>query len=142
MEKRINECPERTGPVVEARIERFLKELTLEEKVDLIHAAAKFRNKGVERLGIPALHLSDGPHGVREEISDDSWEPAGWDDDTVTYLPVGTAQAATFDPGLVQKAGEVLGAESRARGHQPLHEPGGGGRGPTLRRTRDSGPRG
>jgi len=120
----MNEVSERTGPAVEARIQELLEALTLDEKIGMIHAATKFTTGGVERLGIPPLQLSDGPHGVREEISADSWEPAGRKDDTCTYLPVGTAQAATFDPGLVKKAGEVLGAESRDRGKDIILGPG------------------
>ena len=96
----------RTGPEVEDRINALIGRMTTGEKIGMIHSATKFTNSGVERLGIPKLHLSDGPHGVREEISADSWEPAGRDDDTGTYLPVGTAQAATFQPALVRLAGD------------------------------------
>jgi beta-glucosidase len=114
----------RTGPEVEDRINDLIGKMTRGEKIGMIHSATKFTNNEVERLGIPALHLSDGPHGVREEISADSWEPAGWDNDTGTYLPVGTAQAATFHPELVRLAGEVLGAEARARGKDIILGPG------------------
>jgi beta-glucosidase len=42
--------------------------LTIEEKVAMCHAQSKFSSPGVERLGIPELWMSDGPHGVRGEI--------------------------------------------------------------------------
>lgn len=115
---------ERSGPEIEERISALIAELTPEEKVGMIHAGSKFSNNGVPRLGIPAVKMSDGPHGVREEISADDWEPAGWDTDTCTYLPTGTAQAATFNPDLLRLAGTVLGAESRDREKDIILGPG------------------
>ena len=105
-------------------LESLLEQLSLEEKVSLCHAATKFGNAGVERLGIPVLEMSDGPHGVRQEISKDSWEPAGWDDDHSTYLPTGTAQAATWNREVMRDAGRVLGAEARERGKDVILGPG------------------
>ena len=85
----------------EAFVENVLRALTLEEKVSLCHSGSKFGVNPVERLGIPVLEMSDGPHGVRHEISKTSWEPAGCDDDHSTYLPTGTAQAATWNRELM-----------------------------------------
>jgi beta-glucosidase len=107
-----------------ARIEKILKKMTLEEKVALCHADSKFSVAGIPRLGIPALHLSDGPHGVREEISHDSWQPAGRDDDYSTYLPTGTALAATWNVEMARRFGDVLGAEARERGKDVILGPG------------------
>ena len=53
---------------LETRVEDALSRLTLDEKIDLIHAQSKFSSKGVARLGIPENWLSDGPFGVREDI--------------------------------------------------------------------------
>ena len=47
----------------ETYIEEILKELTLEEKIGMIHGAGLFRTEGVERLSIPPLYMSDGPMG-------------------------------------------------------------------------------
>jgi beta-glucosidase len=74
-----------------------------------------FTNGGCERLGIPALKLSDGPHGVREEISLTSFKPAGWTTDSSSYFPTGTAVAATWNKKLAFQQGEALGSEARAR---------------------------
>lgn len=115
---------ERREALVHTFVEDLLRQLTSEEKVSLCHAATKFGNSGIERLGIPAMELSDGPHGVREEISKDSWEPAGWDDDYSTYLPTGTAQAATWNVDLIKRCGHVLGAEARDRGKDVILGPG------------------
>ena len=51
----------------ETYIEEILKELTLEEKIGMIHGAGLFRTEGVERLSIPPLYMSDGPMGVRAD---------------------------------------------------------------------------
>ncbi|MFR6468510.1 MAG: hypothetical protein ACLUQB_03955 [Lachnospiraceae bacterium] len=72
---------------MESKIERLLKELTLDEKIGMIHGKGLFETKGVERLGIPPLKLSDGPMGVRNEFPGDSWVPVGNSDDYVSYLP-------------------------------------------------------
>ncbi len=109
---------------VEAEVERLLGELTLEEKVSLCHANGKFTIAGVSRLGIKEMWMSDGPHGVREEISRDSWKSAGWSNDHATYLPTLTAVAASFDPEMARLHGSVLGAEARERGKDVILGPG------------------
>lgn len=115
---------ERSGAAVEAQIDEWIGAMTLEEKAGMCHAATNFRSGGVERLGIPRLCMSDGPHGVRQELSDTSWEPINCDDDAITYLPVGTALAATWNPDRARDFGDVLGAETRARGKDVILGPG------------------
>ena len=92
-----------------------LKEMTIEEKVSLCHANSKFTVAGIERLGIPELSLSDGPHGIRSEIAKHDWTCLNREEDRCTYLPTETALAATFNPSLARKFGEVLGSEARYR---------------------------
>lgn len=113
-----------TKQVFEEEIDGLLSEMTLEEKVSLLHGNSKFANAGVERLGIPEWNLSDGPHGVREEIQRHSWDPAGWTNDSSTYFPTGTALAATWNPALAMGTGEALGEEARFRGKDVLLGPG------------------
>ena len=50
-----------------AKIRSLIQQMTLEEKVHMIHASSSFTSGGVPRLGIPELVTSDGPHGVRPE---------------------------------------------------------------------------
>jgi beta-glucosidase len=109
---------------VEQFVENLISQLTTDEKLSLCHAASKFANASVERLGIPEMTMSDGPHGVRQEISKDSWDPAGLDDDHSTYLPTGIAQAATWSRSLLADCGSVLGAEARDRGKDIILGPG------------------
>ncbi|NLK22249.1 MAG: glycosyl hydrolase [Epulopiscium sp.] len=108
----------------ETRIEQLLRELTLEEKIGMIHGEGIFRTKGVERLGIPPLKMSDGPMGVRNEFEDNSWKPIGNSDDYVSYLPSNTALAATWNRKLAYEIGQVLGEEARGRGKDVILAPG------------------
>ena len=105
-------------------IEKLIKELTLEEKVGMIHGAGLFRTEGVERLGIPPLYMSDGPMGVRAEFADDEWRNTGTTDDFVSYLPCNSAIASTWNPKIAELAGEVLGEETRGRGKDVILAPG------------------
>lgn len=109
---------------IEEKIEETLKKLTLEEKVALCHAQSKFSTKGVERLGIPEIWMSDGPHGVRAEISWDDWSDAGWTNDSITAFPALTCLAATFNPELSGQYGFALGEEARYRKKDVLLGPG------------------
>src|SRR5450631_3673950 len=106
------------------QVETLLSLMTLEEKIDLVHGNTKFSTLGVPRLGIPERWLTDGPHGIREEISPDSWIPAGRSDDHATALPNSLGLAATWNPGLALAGGEVLGNEARARKKDILLAPG------------------
>ncbi len=108
----------------EKKISSLISKMSLEEKVSLLHGNSKFYVAAVPRLGIPELALSDGPHGVRAEISRDSWNYAGRTDDSSTYFPTGTALAASWNPNLARLRGEVLGEEARFRGKDILLGPG------------------
>jgi beta-glucosidase len=108
----------------EKRIDDLLPRLTLEEKISLLHADTKFTVAGVARLGIPPLHLSDGPHGVREEINPNDWRAAGRTDDYGTWMPSLEGLAATWNPSLAEAYGKVLGQEAAKRGKNIILSPG------------------
>lgn len=116
-------APKRTSAGPDA-IEAVLAELTLEEKVSLCHAGSKFATNGVARAGISPLVMSDGPHGVRQELEEHGWKPLEVDWDITTYLPTGAALAATWNPALARKFGRILGEEARARGKDVILGPG------------------
>jgi beta-glucosidase len=109
---------------IERKIDSILPLLTLEEKVAMCHAQSKFSSPGVERLGIPEIWMADGPHGVRAEISWDSWAYAGWTNDSITAFPALTALASTFNPSLAKEFGISLGEEARYRKKDVLLGPG------------------
>lgn len=109
---------------IDQKIEEILSQLTLEEKVAMCHAQSKFSTKGVPRLGIPELWMSDGPHGVRTEIAWDSWSHAGWTNDSITAFPALTCLAASFNPALGKEYGIAVGEEARYRKKDILLGPG------------------
>lgn len=109
---------------LEARVEDLLARLTLAEKISLIHADSKFTTAAIPRLGIPRRWLSDGPHGVREDIGPDTWQPSGHTDDFSTAMPCGICLAATWNPELGFNDGKVIGQEARARGKDIMLGPG------------------
>ena len=109
---------------LEAKIEAIISSLTLEEKVAMCHAQSKFSSPGVERLGIPELWMSDGPHGVRGEINWDNWGYANWTNDSITAFPALTCLASTFNPKLAKDYGISIGEEARYRKKDVLLGPG------------------
>ena len=109
---------------IEKRVENALSLMTFDEKVALCHAQSKFSSKGVARLGIPELYMTDGPHGVREEMSWGVWLYAGWTNDSCTAFPALTCLAATFNPELSFKYGKAIGEEARYRKKDILLGPG------------------
>ena len=109
---------------LEARVDDLLARLTIEEKISLVHGDTLFTTPAIARLGLPRRWLSDGPHGVREDVGADSFNPAGRTDDFATCLPVGIALAATWNPAAAQAYGDVIGEEARARGKDIMLGPG------------------
>lgn len=109
---------------LEQRVENALSLMTMEEKVALCHAQSKFSSKGVARLGIPEIWMSDGPHGVREEIAWDSWDNARFTNDSCTAFPALTCLAATFNPEMSLIYGKAVGEEARYRKKEVLLGPG------------------
>ncbi len=96
-------------------IDNILAELTLTEKVTLLAGADMWRTVALERVGIPAIQVSDGPNGVR-----------GRDDnlgDTSVCFPVGVAMGATWNPELITQVGAVLAAEVQRKGAHVLLAP-------------------
>lgn len=109
---------------MEQKIESLLKQLTLEEKLTMIHGAGLFRTGEVERLDIPAFYFSDGPHGVRAEFQNSKWISLDQNDDFVSYLPSNSTLASTWNRELAYKSGYVLGEEARGRGKDMILAPG------------------
>ncbi len=109
---------------IEKRVENALSLMTTDEKVALCHAQSKFSSAGVPRLGIPEIWMTDGPHGVREEILWDSWGPAKWTNDSSLAFPALTCLASTFNPELSLRYGVAIGEEARYRKKDVLLGPG------------------
>ena len=121
-----DERPPYLDPVrpVEVRIEDLLARLTLDEKLAFVHGDSKFTTPAISRLGLPRRWMSDGPHGVREDVNANNWYPAGRTDDFATFMPVVLALAATWNPEAAHAYGEVIGEEARQRGKDIMLGPG------------------
>lgn len=109
---------------VEQMVESLLSQMTLEEKVRLSYAQSKFSSPGVQRLGVPEVMTSDGPHGVRMEINWNDWNHAGWTNDFCTAFPALTCLAATWQPEMAQLYGKMVGEEALYRHKTVLLGPG------------------
>lgn len=107
----------------EVKIDSLIAEMTLEEKIGMLHGNTMFANGGVERLGIPELKMADGPLGIREEINKDNWGAAGWTNDFATYYPAGGGLSATWNTELSYLFGYSVGQEARAREKDMLLSP-------------------
>lgn len=93
----------------------LIKKMTLEEKASLCVGGSYWKSKGIERLGIPEIVMSDGPHGLRFSKLDP--KKLGLNDSEVsTCFPTGATIANTWNKELVYKLGKALGLEARSKG--------------------------
>lgn len=94
-------------------VEELMKEMTLEEKAGMCSGHDFWHLKGVERLQIPRVMVCDGPHGLRKQ--DESADHLGINDSIeAVCFPSAAGLAASFDRGLLEHVGEVLGEECQA----------------------------
>lgn len=108
-------APHHTDSALEAQIEAILKKMNLLEKTALLSGRDNWRTTAIPRLGIPALVVTDGPHGVRAgNLS--GFEAQGRKIEPATCFPTGAAMAASWNPELIERVGMALGAETRALG--------------------------
>ncbi|HLN20565.1 MAG TPA: glycoside hydrolase family 3 C-terminal domain-containing protein [Bacteroidales bacterium] len=105
------------------QIDGLISQMTLEEKIEMLHAKHMFVSSGVERLGIADIKYADGPFGVREEMQPDSWSSLGWETDKATFFPTGSALASTWSPSLAYEYGTAIAREARLRGKDMILAP-------------------
>ena len=97
------------------KIREIISKMTLEEKAAMCSGADFWHTEAVERLGIPASMVSDGPHGLRKQ--DQEGDHLGVNDSIkAVCFPAGCGTAASFNRELLVKMGEVLGEECQAEG--------------------------
>jgi beta-glucosidase len=111
-----------------ADVEALLQALTLEEKALLTAGADPFSLRGVERLGLPPIRLTDGHAGARAARhtgaeGDLAWEVWGIVTGTATSIPCGSAVGATWDPELAEQLGAIVGKDARDCGCRGLLAP-------------------
>ena len=107
----------------DAKIDKIIAQMTLEEKVNMLHSKTNMSSAGVERLGIADMNYADGPFGIREEGQPNGFMSAGWKLDSATYFPTGSALAATWSEELAYKYGTGMGKEARLRGKDVILGP-------------------
>ncbi len=109
--------------VNDKKIDQIIAQMTLEEKVNMLHSKTNMSSAGVERLGIADMHYADGPFGIREEGVPNGFQPAGWKLDSATYFPTGSALAATWSREMAYLYGTGMGTEARLRGKDVILGP-------------------
>jgi beta-glucosidase len=100
----------------EERIEHLLEAMTLEEQVSLLAGANFWMTVPIERLGIPAIKVTDGPNGARGGGSLVGGVKAA-------SFPVGIALAASWNLPLVHQIGQALAEEAQSKGARVLLAP-------------------
>jgi beta-glucosidase len=91
----------------EQRANLLVGQMTLDEKIAMVHGVSgQYVGNGTNnsRLGIPALHLQDGPAGIADGVQG------------VTALPAPICLAAAFDRSLARDYGTLIGTEARGKG--------------------------
>lgn len=108
---------------MDKKVQDILSKMTLEEKISLCNGADFWHSKAMEQYGIPAITMSDGPHGVRcqKDASDmlgvNRSEPA-------TCFPTAVTSGATWDAALLKAEGKAIGEEGLSYGVDVVLGPG------------------
>ena len=92
----------------------LLAELTLEEKTSLLSGSGFWHTRAIDRLGIPSIMVSDGPHGLRKQPGPGDHVGSG-ESVPATCFPPAAALGSSFDADLVRRVGAAIGAEARAQ---------------------------
>jgi beta-glucosidase len=100
-----------------------LSELTLEEKASLCLGSDFWHTAPVERLGIPQIMVSDGPHGLRAQLEEADHVGIGGSA-PATCFPTASALGSSWNPELFRAVGEALGREAKKLGVSVVLGPG------------------
>lgn len=96
-----------------SKAKELVSQMTLAEKASLLSGADFWRLKSVERLGLPTIMVSDGPHGLRKQADEGDHLGIG-DSVPATCFPPACTTASSWDPALVEEMGEAIGEEAQA----------------------------
>ncbi|MEK9615845.1 MAG: glycoside hydrolase family 3 C-terminal domain-containing protein, partial [Deltaproteobacteria bacterium] len=100
----------------------LVSQLTLEEKALLCVGRDFWTTQPIERLNIPSVWMTDGPHGLRKAATSDAVGIG--DSEPATCFPTASALASSWDLGLVEQVGIAMGKEAQARNVQFILGPG------------------
>ena len=93
------------------QLNTLISQLTLEEKAALCTGASPWTTVPVERLGVPGLTMTDGPHGVRRAADLGALVTPSL---PATCFPTASCLAATWNVDLIHEMGQALAEECRA----------------------------
>ncbi|MDC0708717.1 glycoside hydrolase family 3 C-terminal domain-containing protein [Stigmatella sp. ncwal1] len=102
-----------------AKAQELVSKMTLEEKALLLSGNGAWTTHKIERLGIPSIFMTDGPHGLRKAVG-----PSTADSVPATCFPTASALASSWDTELIRQVGAALARESQAHDVQVLLGPG------------------
>lgn len=106
------------------KAEDILKQLALEEKIALGSGANNWQTKDLSKYGLPALFMSDGPHGLRKQDTEEG-DALGLNDSMpATCFPAEALSACSWDPGLLEKEGAAIAKEAIVYGVGAVLGPG------------------
>lgn len=98
---------------MERNLKKLVSQMTLEEKAGMCSGLDFWHLKGVERLGIPSVMVSDGPHGLRKQ--DEAADHLGINDSIkAVCFPPAVLSACSFDRELMHTFGDAIGKEAQA----------------------------
>lgn len=98
---------------MERDYQAILKQMTLEEKASLCSGLTFWKTKPIERLDVPSVWMSDGPHGIRKEKQNagtNVMKPA----ETATCFPPAVTTASSWDTDLIEEVGSAIAEEAKA----------------------------
>ena len=90
-------------------IKKVISQMTLEEKASLCSGKDWLNTRSIDRLGIPSIRMSDGPHGLRKQINENSFKSM-----PSICFPTGSALASSWNRKLLEKVGIALGEQCQA----------------------------
>ncbi len=94
-------------------VKELISQMTLEEKAGMCSGLDFWHLKGVERLGIPSVMVSDGPHGLRKQ--EEEGDHLGINDSIkAVCFPPAVLSACSFDRDLMHEFGDAIGKEAQA----------------------------
>lgn len=108
---------------MERNINEIIAAMTLEEKAGLCSGANFWTTKDIDRLGIPSISMTDGPHGLRKQAG--NADHLGLNESVPsTCFPSAAGLASSWNRELIHRVGEALGKESQAENVAILLGPG------------------
>ena len=98
---------------MERNLKELVSQMTLEEKAGMCSGLDFWHLKSVDRLGIPSVMVSDGPHGLRKQ--DDKADHLGINESIkAVCFPPAVLSACSFDRDLLRELGDTVGKEAQA----------------------------